>query len=215
MALLRIDWKVCGDCKTRMTRDSQSGIEYMRMSARMLGIEAQFFFVPTCMIIAFDGSKVRTSEMKLVRAPHGIDLGKMQATHDVFQKLMKKRIRVDEAVTRLDEVMKREDYYGPWFLVATYGMASVSAGPVAFEAGLVDLPIAFVLGALVGVLRYFVAPRSDLYTNIFEVSAAIFTSFFSRAFGSIRGGQVFCFSALTQSSLVLIFPSFSLCIVNP
>lgn len=43
---------------------------------------------------------------------------------------------------------------------------------------------------------------------MFEISAAILTSFLARAFGSIRGGSVFCFSALAQSSIALILPGY-------
>lgn len=210
MALLRIDWKVCGDREMKLTRGSLNRIEYMRMSARVLDIQAQFFYIPTCMIIAFDDPKAHTTEIKLVRAPHGIDLGKLKDTHDVYKEVMHDMIGVDEAVTRLDGVMKRKELYGRWVLVVTYGLASASAAPYAFDAGLADVPVAFVLGALLGVLKFFVAPRSDLYTNIFEVSATVVTSLLARAFGSYRGGQVFCFSALAQSSLVLILPGFSL-----
>jgi uncharacterized membrane protein YjjB (DUF3815 family) len=81
--------------------------------------------------------------------------------------------------------------------------------PVAFEARLIDLPIAFLLGAILGFLQLIVAPKSDLYSNVFEISAAILTSFLARAFGSIRGGKLFCFSALAQSSIALILPGYS------
>ena len=43
---------------------------------------------------------------------------------------------------------------------------------------------------------------------MFEVSAAVLTSFLARAFGSIRGGQLFCFSALAQSAIALILPGY-------
>jgi uncharacterized membrane protein YjjP (DUF1212 family) len=78
----------------------------------------------------------------------------------------------------------------------------------AFEARLIDLPIAFFLGSLVGLLQLVVAPRSPLYNNVFEISAAVLTSFLARAFGSIRGGEIFCFSALAQSSIALILPGY-------
>jgi uncharacterized membrane protein YjjB (DUF3815 family) len=53
-----------------------------------------------------------------------------------------------------------------------------------------------------------VAPKSDLYRNVFEISAAVLTSFLARAFGSIRSGSLFCFSALAQSSIALILPGY-------
>lgn len=70
------------------------------------------------------------------------------------------------------------------------------------------MPIAFMLGCLLGFLQLIVAPKSELYSNIFEISAAVLTSFLARAFGSIRGGDLFCFSALAQSSIALILPGY-------
>ena len=92
-----------------------------------------------------------------------------------------------------------------------YGLASATVGPFAFQARLVDLPMAFVLGSLLGILQLIVAPKSDLYSNVFEISAAVLTSFLARALGSIRGGDVFCFSALAQSSIALILPGYVVC----
>lgn len=73
---------------------------------------------------------------------------------------------------------------------------------------MIDLPICFILGCLVGYLQLVLQPKSELYSNVFEISAAVLTSFLARAFGSIRGGNLFCFSALAQSSIALILPGY-------
>jgi uncharacterized membrane protein YjjB (DUF3815 family) len=73
---------------------------------------------------------------------------------------------------------------------------------------MIDLPIAYLLGCILGFLQLIAAPKSDLYSNVFEISAAVITSFLARAFGSIRGGNLFCFSALAQSSIALILPGY-------
>ena len=96
-------------------------------------------------------------------------------------------------------------------LVLVYGLASATVGPFAFQARPIDMPIAFALGSLLGTLQLIIAPKSDLYANVFEISAAVLTSFLARAFGSIRGGDVFCFSALAQSAIALILPGYTVC----
>lgn len=73
---------------------------------------------------------------------------------------------------------------------------------------MIDLPISFLLGALLGYLQLILAPKSETYSNVFEISAAVATSFLARAMGSIRGGDLFCFSALAQSSIALILPGY-------
>jgi uncharacterized membrane protein YjjB (DUF3815 family) len=49
---------------------------------------------------------------------------------------------------------------------------------------------------------------SNLYSSVFEVSASIVVSFIARAIASIRGGDLFCFSAIAQGSLALILPGY-------
>jgi len=41
--------------------------ESLRATSRVLEIDAQFFYVPGCMIISFDDSNTKTSSMHLVR----------------------------------------------------------------------------------------------------------------------------------------------------
>ncbi|GES61819.1 DUF1212-domain-containing protein [Aspergillus terreus] len=184
--------------------------EYMKMTARVLEIDGQFLYMPGCMIISFDDSSTHTTEVKLVRSPQGVDLGKLSEVHTIYKEVIHDVIGVEEAIQRLDEIMKKKNTYPVWLLVLVHGCASASVGPFAFNARPIDMPICFVLGCLLGTLQLVLSPRSDLYSNVFEISAAVLTSFLARAFGSIRynGDRLFCFSALAQSSIALILPGY-------
>ncbi|KAA8564878.1 hypothetical protein MFRU_008g02770 [Monilinia fructicola] len=182
--------------------------EYMKMTARVLEIDAQVLYIPGCMIISFDDASTHTTEVKLVRSVQGVDLGKLKDVHEIYKEVVHDVIGVEEATQRLDAIIQKKPKFHPWFLVMVYGFASASVAPFAFEGRLIDLPIAFILGCLLGFLQLIVAPKSDLYANVFEISAAVLTSFLARAFGSIRGGNLFCFSALSQSSIALILPGY-------
>ena len=182
--------------------------EYLKMSARVLSIEGQFLYIPGCMIVSFDDSTMHTTEVKIVRTNQAVNLGKLFDTHQVYKEVVHDTIGVDEAMTRLDTIIKKPNRYSRWFLVLTYGLASACVGPFAFGARPIDLPIAFFLGCLLGIMQLILAPYSELYSNIFEISAAVLTSFLARAFGSIKGGDLFCFSALAQSSIALILPGY-------
>ncbi|KAF2137475.1 uncharacterized protein K452DRAFT_235726 [Aplosporella prunicola CBS 121167] len=183
--------------------------ECMKMSARVLEIESQFLYIPGCMIISFDDSTTHTTEVKLVRSQQGVDLGKLRDTHACYKDVVHDRMGVEEATQRLEEIIKRPAKYKAWYLVGVYGLASACVGPFAFQARLIDLPVAFLLGCLVGYLQLIAAPSSHLFNNVFEIAAAVLTSFFARAFGSIRGGELFCFAALAQSSIALILPGYT------
>lgn len=141
-----------------------------------------------------------TKRYTSINSQHHVFANIIQVVHDC--------IGVEEATQRLDKIMTDKNKYNPWFLVMVYGFASATVAPFAFEGRLIDMPICFILGCIVGTLQLIVAPKSDLYSNVFEISAAVITSFLGRAFGSIRGGELFCFSALAQSSITLILPGY-------
>ncbi|KAF2222025.1 hypothetical protein BDZ85DRAFT_201001, partial [Elsinoe ampelina] len=183
--------------------------EYMKMSARVLEVPAQFLYIPGSMIISFDDPQTHTAAVRLVRVNQGLDLGKLRDVHELYKDVVHDRVGVEAATKRLAEITKRKQKFSKWFLILMYGFASASVGPFAFGARLIDLPIAFLLGSLVGLLQLHFAPRSELYSNVFEISAAVLTSFLARAFGSINGGNLFCFSALAQSSIALILPGYT------
>ncbi|KAK1002023.1 hypothetical protein LTR91_005119 [Friedmanniomyces endolithicus] len=186
--------------------------EYMNMSARVLEIQAQFLYIPGSMIMSFDDPETHTTEVKLVRVTQGLDLGKLRDVHEVYKEVVHDRIGVDEATSRLNAVLIKPDKHSKWLRIPVYGLAAASVGPFAFGARLIDLPIAFILGCILGLLQLVVAPRSDLYANVFEIAATVITSFLARAFGSIRypnsNETIFCFSALAQSSIALILPGY-------
>lgn len=186
--------------------------EYMNMSARVLEIEAQFLYMPGCMICAFDDSSVHTSEVKLVRTSQGVDLGKLRDVHEIYKDVVHDRIGVEEATPRLDAIMIRKAKFNDWLRVPVYGLASASVGPFAFGARPIDLPFCFLLGCVLGWLQLIVSPGNDLFSNVFEIGAAVITSFAARALGSIPGSDghpLFCFSAMAQSSIALILPGFT------
>ncbi|KAK4681195.1 hypothetical protein QC764_105360 [Podospora pseudoanserina] len=181
---------------------------YMAMSARVLGIEGQFLYLPGIMLISFDDSQTHTTEVKIIKANQGLDFGRLRDVHEIYKEVVHDRIGVDEATTRLDEVNKRNEKFPIWFRILLSGVASAAVAPFGFEGRYIDLPICFILGCVVGFLQLYLAPSNELYANVFEITAAILTSCLARAFGSIRGGTLFCFSSLAQASIALILPGY-------
>lgn len=191
--------------------------EYMHMTAKVLGVDSQYLYVPGCMIISFDDATTRTAEVKLVRVAQGVDLGRLADTHNVYKNVVHDVIGIEEATHELDEIMASRPRFNKWIIVLVYGLATAMVGPFAFDARPIDLPIIFCNGALLGILQHVLAPRSVLYSNVFEVTAAVLTSFIARALGSIpirtypSGDRdyLFCFSAIAQSSIALILPGYT------
>lgn len=182
----------------------------MCMNAKVLDVDGQFLYIPGCMVVAFDDATTHTTDVKLVKTAQGVDLGRLFEVHKVYKEVGHGVIEVGEATERLESIMKQKPQFNVWVLILIHGLASASVGPFAFGARPIDMPIAFILGCLLGTLQLVLSPRSYLYSNVFEISAAVLTSFLARAFGSIpyNGGRLFCFSALAQSSIALILPGY-------
>lgn len=189
--------------------------EYMQMTARVLEVDSQFLYLPGCMIMSFDDPSTRTTEVKLVRVAQGVDLARLSDTHLIYKNVIHDVIGIEEAVQELDDVMNKKPRYHKIIVVLVYGLATATVGPFAFSARPIDMPIIFLNGCLVGLMQHVAAPRSVLYSNVFEVTSTVVTSFLARAFGSIprtvvdgKRQYLFCFSAIAQASIALILPGF-------
>ncbi|KAJ5579522.1 uncharacterized protein N7459_005507 [Penicillium hispanicum] len=189
--------------------------EYMQMTAKVLEVDSQFLYLPGCMIMSFDDPSTRTTEVKLIRVAQGVDLARLSDTHLIYKNVIHDVIGIEEAIQELDEVMKKKPRFHKVMVVVVYGLATATVGPFAFNARPIDMPIIFLNGMLVGAMQFVAAPRSVLYSNVFEVTSTVMTSFLARAFGSIPRAVVdgkrqylFCFSAISQASIALILPGF-------
>lgn len=179
--------------------------EYLAMTAKVLEINSQFLYIPGCMIISFDDNLTHTAEVKIVRTNQGVNLAKLKDTHEIYKEVLHDVISLDEALTRLDNVINAKDRHPRWLTVIMYGLASAAVS-VFFSARFIDMPIILALGIVLGILQLVIAPLSKTYSTVFEISATILMSFLARAFGSINNGSIFCFSAIAQSSIALILP---------
>ncbi|PGH09438.1 hypothetical protein GX51_00543 [Blastomyces parvus] len=185
--------------------------EYMRMTARVLELEGSFTYFPGTMLMAFEDSTTDTTDLKMVRAQEGVNLGRLRDIQTVYKEVVHDIIGVEEAMQRLREIMNAKPKYGVLWLILLHGLACAMVGPFAFGARPIDMPICFILGCILAVLQHVLAPRSSHYANVFEISAAVIITFLARAFGSIKssnGQYVFCFAALAQSSICLILPGY-------
>ncbi|KAJ6788197.1 hypothetical protein PWT90_02162 [Aphanocladium album] len=183
--------------------------EYLSMSARALEIEGQFLYLPGCMIISFDDMSTHTTEVRIVRTIQGIDLGKLKDVHQVYKEVMHDVIGVEEGTERIEDIIASREKFHPWTRVLIFGLTSATVAPFSFKARFIDLPLTFCFGCVVGALQLIVAPKSNLYSNVFEVSATVIVSFMGRAFGSIGDSNLFCFSAITQGGIVMLLPGYA------
>jgi uncharacterized membrane protein YjjP (DUF1212 family) len=185
---------------------------YAHHTAEALGLQLQSLYIPGCMMLSFDSPSSPQKSFHIIRCLQSLDLAKLYEVHTVYKDIIHEKMSVEAACVSLDEIMNKPTQFPTWCRVLSYGLASAFIGPVSYNAQPIDLPIIFVLGTMIGFFELVLVPRSELYGYVFEISAAILASFLGRVFGSIRWGhnQGFCFSAISQASIVMILPGFTI-----
>ncbi|CAR29793.1 hypothetical protein ZYGR_0AD04770 [Zygosaccharomyces rouxii] len=181
--------------------------EYMIMTSRVLEIDGQFLYLPGCMIVSFGDATTRTSEVQLVRCAQGLNLWKLHQVHSIYKQVVHDTMSASEGNILMDKVLQDRNLVPSWVCVLLYGFCSAMVTPYAFGGDWVNLAVSFFIGTCVGALQFIVSARSNMYSNVFEISASIVVSFVGRAFGSIGGSKI-CFGAVTQGSLALILPGY-------
>ncbi|KAH7018502.1 uncharacterized protein B0I36DRAFT_253065 [Microdochium trichocladiopsis] len=179
--------------------------EHLRTTARWLEVDSQYLYVPDCMIISFDDNLTHTTRMKIVREVQGVNLAKLKATHEIYKEVLHDVIALDEALERLEHLVSAPVEWPAWLRIIMYGLASACIS-VSFSSRFIDIPVIFVLGTLLGFGQVWVVPKSRTFAVVFEVLATTVFAFAARGLGSIADGGLFCFSAMTQSSIALILP---------
>ena len=181
---------------------------YMLNSALSLNVDGEFRYTgPGEMTASFRESGATSTTTEYVREGEGVNLAKLRSTHKVYKRVKHDDMDLEEAVSRLDEILQTQNRFSDVFLILIYGLGSLFIGPVAFGARLIDLPLVFLVGCIPGYLQYILSLKPDLSPIVLEFIAAVTTSFLGRALGSIQNGDLFCYSAIAQSSIALLLPS--------
>lgn len=184
--------------------------DYLRSAARALEIDAVFMYIPGTMNCTFRDSTLQTNTTELIRGREGLDFSRLKDTFDVYKKVIHETPNANERKTELDSIENRPDEHSIWLRILLFGISSVLVGPFSFQARPIDFIPIFFLGCALGFLQLKVVPRSDHFSNVFEVTAAVVIAFAARGLGSIRVNDeyLFCFSATAQSGIALILPGF-------
>lgn len=181
--------------------------EYMALASKVLEVEATFIYLPGMMLVNFSDPVTRTSDLKLVRVGQGLNLDKLDRSHDIYEAVVYDSMGVDEASEILNGLFISKDYFNVYWLILLYGLSSTFV-ICFFNGSWLDMIPIFILGSLLGFFQCVIAPKNAIYSSVFEVGSAIVISFVGRAVGSIAGGKYFCFSAIVLSGLCMILPGY-------
>ena len=184
---------------------------YLGASARALLIDAQFLYVPGAMICTFMDHTIHANNVEVVRTAAGLDFDRLEDVFNVYKCVIHKKFTAEEGILEIVSIRKRPPCHNDWFRILMFGLTSVTVGPFSFTTRPVDFGPVFLLGCAVGFMQVKVVPKSEHFSNVFEVFACVLIAFICRALGSVRGGDgdyLFCFSGMAQSSIAMLLPGF-------
>ncbi|CAE6485555.1 unnamed protein product [Rhizoctonia solani] len=176
-------------------------------AARVLEVDASFVHLPSIIIAAFGDPASNQSETHFVKSSGGLDLGKLHTTHTIYRKVVHDEIGAKDGTLELTKLMRQKPIYGLRIRCVLALLCSAIICPVGFGGSFADMWIAGCAGATICWLQLHAASKSALYSNVFEISAAMMVSFVARGLSSIPSG-IFCYSAISSAGVVLILPGY-------
>lgn len=111
--------------------------------------------------------------------------------------------------------------WGNWTLVFFGACCSTFIGIAAFNASFIDLLVSAALGAFLVAVQVFIAARSDILSSVFEIIITTVSTLrsmpadfmlshtiqiISFTAAGLASTEIFCYAAITSSSIVLILP---------
>ncbi|KIV88524.1 hypothetical protein, variant 1 [Exophiala mesophila] len=185
--------------------------EYMKTSARALGIDGDFLYLPGSMIVSLNDKLTMSTEVTLLRESQNVELGRFKDVFEIYKLVIHGKYTAQEGTDELEIVMKKPPHNKTIWRIFAYGIAAIAVGPFAFSARPIDFGPSFLLGCTLGFLQLVVTTKSSQFSHVFEVLASVMIAFVARGLGSIyhNGKPVFCFSAIAQSSIALILPGYT------
>ncbi|CAE6443654.1 unnamed protein product [Rhizoctonia solani] len=176
-------------------------------AARVLEVDASFVHLPSIIIAAFGDPASNQSETHFVKSGGGLDLGRLHETHAIYRKVVHDEIGAKDGTLELTKLMRQKPIYGLRIRCVLALLCSAIICPLGFGGSFVDMWIAGCAGATLCWLQLYAASKSALYSNVFEISAAMMVSFVARGLSSIPSG-IFCYSAISSAGVVLILPGY-------
>jgi uncharacterized membrane protein YjjP (DUF1212 family) len=179
--------------------------EILTVVTRRLGMDGEFFSVPTAVIASFDHTAAPRTH--LVRAePGDANLEKLVLLDELTESVLAGTLTPAAGTKKVREIVSAPPRFGPVVVTLCYALASasmrVSFGGSAEEAG-----VAGAIGLIVGALWACVLPRQGL-RRLFEIFAAGLASFLAYAAVPIGGPSTVYLT--TVAGLIVLVPGLTL-----
>ncbi|KAF9820946.1 hypothetical protein IEO21_00923 [Rhodonia placenta] len=176
-------------------------------AARILEIDAEFIHIPGVIMCSFGDQETKTSELHFVKCAGRLSLGSLHEVHQIYRTVVHDEISAKNAAAQLDALLHAKPVYSALFRTILAFLLSLLICPLAFGGSFVDMWIAGVGAVFLSTMQVRVASKSVLYANVYEITVTTCVSFVARGLSSIRS-QVFCYTAISSSSIIGILPGY-------
>ena len=181
--------------------------EAMEAVARRMGLDGQFFGMPTGFFASLGaGASGRTFVQRV--PPQDVDLARLDDTYAVTDALLRGKVDAEEASRRLDGITARQPRFGGVMEIAAFALVSACFG-VLLGGGWADMGAAALLGAVLGALHRLTL-RMQTLARLFLVVGALVAGLLAQVLAWRSGG--FSPQLATLAGLIMLLPGLSLTI---
>lgn len=176
--------------------------------SQVLAVDGQFIHFPGIVIASFGDIDKHTSECHFVKSKTDLALGHLTEVHCIYKNIITDRMTVQQGTSELNRLLRAPP---EWSILSRVAFNAVRCGimaPMSFGGSFVD---AFLAGAFGGGLTFtqlYFAGNNPMFSNVFEISAAIVISFIARI---LSAQSVFCYQAVASAGLILVLPGYIIC----
>lgn len=140
-----------------------------RLSSK-LGLQGQFFAVPTAIIASF--GQLGEQRGGMVRLdPGGVDLGKLARLDEEIKGLVSAEQTPHQGLEEIHRIAAEQSLYPGWLSLCCFGIASAAAARF-FGGGWIEIAVSLVIGLVLGLLAQ-LAERGTRRYVLVPVAAAI------------------------------------------
>ena len=179
--------------------------QIMEHLAARLGLQGQFFAVPTAIIAAF--GRLGEQRGALVRLePGGVDLGKLARLDDEIKALINARQTPHQGVEEISRIVAADSPYPAWLSMLCFGVASGAAARF-FGGGWIEIVVSFAIGLVLGLVAQFAKQNAARQHVFIPVAAAIGAALAHSAQWLVGAYRV---EIVTLSGLLYLLPGLTL-----
>jgi uncharacterized membrane protein YjjP (DUF1212 family) len=173
--------------------------------SRRLGLEADFFSMPTALFASFGRAPdQRTFQIRV--GPGDVDLGSLARLDAIGAEVADGRLSPADGARALDEVAAAPAPYGPLLTTAAFALSSAAAARF-FGGGLKEIAVGGVIGLVTGGIAALI-PRAPGVVRVFEPLAALAAAFIA-ALAPLVLGPLSGYTARV-AGLIILIPGFTL-----